>query len=131
MIGNTSIEIITDPLGTKQYRYKLHDGDVYYISYQWMENCGLTIPQKGALFYFGGRALVRIDDDSQSLKSISAIDARRFWRLRYLLAPAGKWMRLIERRIVITLAVWNLIELSPGEVPGLRAIVRRWKKQVK
>src|SRR5687768_9484739 len=111
MIGNTSIEITTDSLGNKQYNYKLHDGDVYHIGRQWIENCSQTVPKKGQLFHFGGKALVRIDDDHQHIKSISAIDARPFWRLRYLITPVGKWLRLAERRIVITLAVWNLVAL--------------------
>lgn len=130
MSENISIEITSDPLGNKQYHYLLHDGDVYRISRRWLSNCDQAIPKKGTLFHFGGKALVAIGDHLES-SSIEAIDAKPFWRLRYILKPIGEWFGLIERRLVITLAVWNLVQLSPGKVPALHEVIRRWIKRGK
>lgn len=127
MIGKVSIEVTTDPSGNKQHQYTLHDGDTYSISRQWLRNCGLDIPRRGSLFHFGGKALV-VTDERPAHPSIVAIEARRFWRLRFLLIPVGEWLQLIDRRIIITCAVWNLVELSPGVVPSLRDLLRRKKK---
>jgi hypothetical protein len=96
MIGGVTIHI-NENGENKHYAYELHPGDIYYIARRWIINCGMKIPKNGTLFYFGGRALV-VMDERAGKSSIEAIDAKRFWKLRYRLTLVRKWLRSMRNR---------------------------------
>lgn len=112
-------------LGQVDISYRF-EGDVFLFGRTFLPE-GINKP--GQRFSLDGAPFVVVDIDPLTGAIIAARDTNPFWTTYWLIYfPITKTFRLIYRRFIMTLAIWNLAEVQMGEIPTFECISRKWRR---
>ena len=123
--------IIQDEFQTRQFTYKTKGGDYWILYLDALRSSGITRELKpGEHIRFGNLAFV-VGEVSNWEQSVTVFKEKNplLYAYFFILRPVQYWLILIYGRILRTLAIWDLAEVTLGEVPSLQWIIRRWKKK--
>lgn len=130
-IGTITANASVDGFNQRHTAYFL-DGDFFSFNPYQLQDFYIN-PRRisvGDRVTIGNTPLVCISKDSKYPDEFLFGRANKLTTFVYAIGtPITEKIKLIYRRIILTLCVWNLGIIENGGVPSYRWIVRRWKKK--
>jgi len=127
--GQIIVEKQNNPLALEDITYRWQGGPVAvlsvdYLGEQWQND----------IVHIGPYKLRKVGDFMQFMQCEFVRMDYPFWRVVVFKHHAGRLFRIINSRIIITLAVWNLARFEPhmipdwGDVHAVRFVRNLFKK---
>lgn len=126
------VTVKTNPLGKREAVNHRWVGDSAYTTIDWLVLDDMNVPlDKAKRIQIGPYKLIEVEKEYAFGRSLYVRSDKLGW-LRVAFYKSTRLLDLIYRRIIITLAVWNLAEFSPMRVPdwtdikAVKWIVKQW-----
>lgn len=107
------------------------EGEVFFIDKYllWRDGIKVNKLEEGQRIVLFGTPLILISKRGLEFSDYAFMRAGRFITYLCLFAnPIVRTSKLIYRRIILTLCVWNLGQYTEGDIPSFKWIVKKWKK---